>query len=102
MPESWLVSMAYSRHSAWAWHARQTALAVSICSMAGPVVPTGKKRSGSVSRQAASRRHSAEATVRDSRWLGLRATGGTSKGRRGRFVTPFTCVAPTFSGVRGG
>src|SRR3546814_2467904 len=54
-PESWLVARAYSRHGAWASHSRHTALAFSICSMAGPVVPTGKKRSGSVSRQDATR-----------------------------------------------
>jgi hypothetical protein len=51
----------------WASHWRQTALAFSICSMAGPVVPTGKNRSGSVSRQAAVRRHSSDAMVSDSR-----------------------------------
>ena len=61
-PESWLVARAYSRHGAWASHCRQTALAFSICSMAGPVVPTGKNRSGSVSRHA---RHRAS---RHARW----------------------------------
>jgi hypothetical protein len=38
------------------------------------VVPTGKKRSGSVSRHAAVLRHSSDAKVRDSRWLELNAT----------------------------
>ena len=41
----------------WPRTASQTALAASIWSMAGPVVPTGKNRSGSVSRQAATSRH---------------------------------------------
>ena len=50
-PASWLVARANSRHSSRASHARHTILAASIWSMADPVVPTGKKRSGSVSRQ---------------------------------------------------
>jgi hypothetical protein len=53
IPESWLVASEYSRHSSRAAQSRHTAFAASICSIAGPVVPTGKKRSGLVSRQAA-------------------------------------------------
>ena len=48
IPDSWLVARANSRHGSLASQAWQTRLAASICSMAGPVVPTGKKRSGSV------------------------------------------------------
>ena len=44
-------SSANSRHGALASHESHTALAAAICSRAGPVVPTGKNRSGSVSRQ---------------------------------------------------
>ena len=62
-PESWLVARAYSRHGAWASHWRHTALAFSICSMAGPVVPTGKNRSGSVSRHRATSRQSSRSMV---------------------------------------
>ena len=47
---------------AWASQVRHTALAWAICSMAGPVVPTGKNRSGLVSRQAASSRQSSFST----------------------------------------
>ena len=54
---------AYSRHGAWASHWRHTALAFSICSMAGPVVPTGKNRSGSVSRHRATSRQSSRSMV---------------------------------------
>jgi len=50
-PASWLVARANSRHSSRASHARHTTLAASIWSRARPVVPTGKNRSGSVSRQ---------------------------------------------------
>lgn len=53
-PESWLVESANSRHSRFASQVSQTALAAAICSSASPVVPTGKNRSGSVSRQAES------------------------------------------------
>lgn len=35
------------------WQAEQMAVAIAICSTAGPVLPTGKKRLGSESRQAA-------------------------------------------------
>ena len=57
---------AKSRHGSSASHERQTRLATSIWSTAGPVVPTGKKRSGSVLRQAATRRQSSasQSTVR--------------------------------------
>src|SRR3954447_23837354 len=62
---------ANSRHGACAGHSRQTALAWAICSIAGPVVPTGKKRSGLVSRHDARSRPSscsigAGSTVRES------------------------------------
>ena len=52
-----------ARCASQAW---QTRLAASIWSTAGPVVPTGKKRSGSVLRQAADRRQSSasQSTVR--------------------------------------
>ena len=49
-PESWFVVSANSRHGSLASQVSHTALAAAICSSAGPVVPTGKKRSGSVSR----------------------------------------------------
>ena len=65
-PDSWLVASAKSRHGSSASQAWQTRLAASIWSTAGPVVPTGKKRSGSVLRQAADRRQSSasQSTVR--------------------------------------
>jgi len=45
MPESWLVTRANSRQALCEMHSRQTALAFSICSMAGPVVlPVGTAR----------------------------------------------------------
>src|SRR3984957_1175210 len=53
MPDSWLVTKANSRQDCWASHCLHTVLAASICSTAGPVLPMGKKRSGSVSRHAA-------------------------------------------------
>jgi hypothetical protein len=52
-PDSWLVARANSRHSSLASHNRHTILAASIWSSAGPVVPIGKNRSGSVSRHEA-------------------------------------------------
>ena len=54
MPASWLVASANSRHSSVTWQAVQIRRAVSICSSAGPVVPMGKKTSGSESRHAES------------------------------------------------
>ncbi len=57
-PASWFVARANSRQSSRASQARQTALAASIWSNAGPVVPTGKNKSGSVYRQDARRRQS--------------------------------------------
>ena len=65
-PDSWLVASAKSRQGSSASQAWQTRLAASIWSTAGPVVPTGKKRSGSVLRQAAERRQSSasQSTVR--------------------------------------
>ena len=62
--------------AACASHSRQTALALSICSMAGPVVPTGKNRSGSVSRQAATSRQSSRSMA-----SGIRATSGRAPRR---------------------
>ena len=65
-PDSWFVASAKSRQGSSASQERQTRLAASIWSTAGPVVPTGKKRSGSVLRQAATRRQSSasQSTVR--------------------------------------
>ena len=62
-PESWFVTRANSRQGAWTSHWPHTALAWAICSMAGPVVPTGKKRSGLVSRQAERSRQSSFSTT---------------------------------------
>ena len=53
MPDSWFVARANSRQLSRASQVPHTPLAAMICSTAGPVLPTGKKRSGSVSRQAA-------------------------------------------------
>src|SRR5829696_8085612 len=75
MPLSWLVTRAYSRQAVCASQAWQTALALAICSIAGPVVPTGKNRSGSVSRQAALSRQSSRSMDRDMLRLCVRATG---------------------------
>jgi len=50
--------MAKSRQGSRAGHWPHTALALWICSTAGPVVPMGKNRAGSVFRQAASVRQS--------------------------------------------
>ena len=65
-PDSWFVASAKSRQGSSASQERQTRFAASIWSTAGPVVPTGKKRSGSVLRQAAIRRQSSasQSTVR--------------------------------------
>ena len=65
-PDSWLVARAKSRHGSSASQPRQTRLAASIWSMAGPVVPMGKNRSGSVFLQAARSRQSSSShsTVR--------------------------------------
>ena len=52
-PESWPDSSAHCRHCSMTGQRRQTALASSICSSAGPVLPMGKKSSGSSSRQTA-------------------------------------------------
>ena len=53
-PVSWLVERAKSRHASLQRHEQQTSFAEAIWSTAGPVVPTGKNRAGSVSRHAAS------------------------------------------------
>jgi aryl-alcohol dehydrogenase-like predicted oxidoreductase len=58
MPESWLVSKANSRHSTRTVHSPHTCRARSIWTRALPVVPTGKNKSGSVSRQMACFRQS--------------------------------------------
>ena len=65
-PDSWLVARAKSRQVSWTSQLRQTRLADSIWSTAGPVVPMGKNRSGSVLRQAANCRQSpsSHSTVR--------------------------------------
>ncbi len=57
-PASWPDSMAHLRHMSITGQRRQTALASSICRMAGPVFPMGKNSSGSSSRQAARSRQS--------------------------------------------
>ena len=48
---------------------RQTALASSICRRAGPVLPIGKKSSGSSSRQAAPWRQSMPSSYASDAWL---------------------------------
>ena len=65
-PDSWFVASANSRQASTAPQAPQTRFAASIWSTAGPVEPIGKKRSGSVLRQAAASRHSSalQSTVR--------------------------------------
>src|SRR5699024_1817046 len=57
-PESWPVSSAHCKHTSCTGQVRQIAFASSICNSAGPVLPTGKKSSGSLSRQAARLRQS--------------------------------------------
>lgn len=57
-PESWPVSSAHRKQSSTTGQRRQTALASSIWTNAGPVLPIGKNNSGSSSRQAASWRQS--------------------------------------------
>src|SRR3954464_1801548 len=57
IPASWLVASANSRHSSLTAQALQMRRAVSICSTAGPLLPIGKKTSGSESRQAERVRH---------------------------------------------
>ena len=57
-PESWPVSKAHRKQSSTTGQRRQTALASSIWTKAGPVLPIGKNNSGSSSRQAASWRQS--------------------------------------------
>ena len=100
-PESWLVTRANSRHSACTAHSPQTALAAAICSRAGPVVPTGKNRSGLVSRQAASSRQSAPSIEYGSadrdransppHRSGKDLAGGGIPARIPSLVTTFTC-----------
>jgi hypothetical protein len=64
-------SIAQARHAACAGQDRQIRLASSIWRSAGPSVPTGKKRSASASRQAASSRQSVRMViVRTSTWPG--------------------------------
>ena len=90
-PESWFVMSANSRHGACAGHSPQTALAWSICSMAGPVVPTGKKRSGFVSRQAAWSRHSSSSIASGSTDRGSATDPPGRPSTHGAIVTCFTC-----------
>ena len=66
MPASWLVARANSRHSSFTAQAVQMRRAVSICSSAGPVLPMGKKTSGSESRQAERVRHALQRPSRAS------------------------------------
>jgi hypothetical protein len=64
-------SIAQARHAACAGQDRQIRLASSIWRSAGPIVPTGKKRSASASRQAASSCQSVRMViVRPSAWRG--------------------------------
>ena len=58
MPDSWFVARANSRQLSRASQVAHTAFARMICSTAGPVLPTGKNKSGSVSRHAARPRQS--------------------------------------------
>ncbi len=58
IPDSWLVANANSRQDRTDSQLQHTCLADSICSIAAPVLPTGKNRSGSVSRHAARSRQS--------------------------------------------
>ena len=62
-PASWLVARANSRHSSLTGQAVQIRRAVSIWSRAGPVVPMGKKTSGSESRQAERVRHALDVPI---------------------------------------
>jgi len=55
-PEATLLSRAQARHWTRAGQAAQICFAVSIWRCPGPVLPTGKNRSGSASRQAAASR----------------------------------------------
>ena len=65
-PDSWFVARAKLRQGSCTVQPPQTRFAASIWSTAGPVVPIGKKRSGTVSRQAANCRQSSasHSTVR--------------------------------------
>ncbi len=94
-PDSWLVARAKSRQGSSASQARQTRLAASIWSTAGPVVPTGKKRSGSVFRHAAARRQSSasQSTVR----FHMRAMGESLPVR---VCDPFHMIEPKKVSVR--
>ena len=76
-------------------HVRHTRLAASICSMAGPVVPTGKKRSGSVCRQAASLRQSSASHSTERFHMSATTTSsGTVQALAVRsLVNPFTWLA---------
>src|SRR5579875_3079102 len=85
MPDSWLVTKANSRQARCASHWKHTALADSICSMAGPVLPTGKKRSGSVFRHAAWSRQSS--TSHSILRLQVRATRYYLSGVFVKFIT---------------
>ncbi len=62
-PESCPVSKAHWRHVSMTGHRRHTLFASSICRRAGPVLPTGKKSSGSLSRHAARLRQSTAITA---------------------------------------
>ena len=57
-PGSWPASSAHARHCSRTSQRRHTALASSICRIAGPVLPIGKNSSGSSSRHAARWRQS--------------------------------------------
>jgi hypothetical protein len=66
-----LVSRAYWRQLSCTGQVMQMATAASIWSIAGPVVPTGKNRVGSESRQAARSRQSVVMVVVSKMFLGL-------------------------------
>lgn len=57
-PESWPLSSAHCKQASRTSHFIQTFFASSICAIAGPVFPTGKKSSGSTWRHAARWRQS--------------------------------------------
>ena len=93
-PASWFVSNAHSRHFLITGQCLHTAFASSICSNARPVVPIGKKSSGSSFTQAASSRqflltilptwYARVAARRSGSGLGAGAAGGGVRPRAER------------------
>ena len=100
-PASWFVSKAHSRQCALTSQRRHTALARSTWSSAGPVVPMGKKSSGSSSRHAALWRQS----ITGARFPWGMVTSGhgkRSEDREGRSPAPFTPTAEAGAKPRAG